>query len=148
MKPPAKLKRPAMPGAGRPLAIIDLVAVERAASIGCNNDEIAALVGVSRSLMFERAASDPAVKDAITRGRNMGRATLRRLQWQGAQKGNATMLIWLGKQMLGQKDRHEHDFNMPAARSDDAALEAIALSGGSDVASSEEVPPVVSGILH
>jgi hypothetical protein len=29
--------------------------------------------------------------------------------WQGAENGNATMLIWLGKQMLGQKDRLENN---------------------------------------
>jgi hypothetical protein len=31
---------------------------------------------------------------------------LRRLQWKGAEAGNPTMLIWLGKQMLGQRDSH------------------------------------------
>ena len=36
-----------------------------------------------------------------------GRATLRRLQWQRANGGADTMLIWLGKQMLGQKDKVE-----------------------------------------
>jgi len=38
-----------------------------------------------------------------------GRASLRRMQWKAADKGNATMLIWLGKQMLGQKDQVEVD---------------------------------------
>jgi hypothetical protein len=33
--------------------------------------------------------------------------SLRRMQWEKAQTGNTTMLIWLGKQMLGQKDRLE-----------------------------------------
>jgi hypothetical protein len=39
--------------------------------------------------------------------RASGRATLRRLQWQRANGGSDTMLIWLGKQMLGQKDKVE-----------------------------------------
>jgi hypothetical protein len=29
---------------------------------------------------------------------------LRQLQWQSAEKGNVTMQIFLGKQMLGQTD--------------------------------------------
>lgn len=35
----------------------------------------------------------------------MGRVSLRRSQWQAAQKGNAALLIWLGKQYLNQKDK-------------------------------------------
>jgi hypothetical protein len=34
---------------------------------------------------------------------------LRRLQWKLARAGNATMLIWLGKQWLGQTDKVESD---------------------------------------
>lgn len=39
-----------------------------------------------------------------------GVISLRRAQWQAAQAGNPTMLIWLGKQYLGQRDQvsHEH----------------------------------------
>ena len=33
--------------------------------------------------------------------------SLRRMQFEKAQTGNTTMLIWLGKQMLGQKDKIE-----------------------------------------
>ena len=36
-----------------------------------------------------------------------GRASLRRMQYVAAKKGNATMQIWLGKQYLGQKDKQE-----------------------------------------
>jgi hypothetical protein len=30
------------------------------------------------------------------------------MQWNEAGKGNYKMMIWLGKQMLGQKDKHDH----------------------------------------
>ena len=89
---------------GRPPAVIDLMTVERAASIGCTVEEIAAILGIARSTLFERKANDPAIEDAIEKGRETGRATLRRLQWDRAQQGSDTMLIWLGKQMLGQRD--------------------------------------------
>ena len=49
----------------------------------------------------------PGVRRIIDEARASGRATLRRLQWQRANGGSDTMLIWLGKQMLGQKDKVE-----------------------------------------
>lgn len=36
-----------------------------------------------------------------------GKISLRREQWKLAQKGNSSMLIWLGKQWLGQTDKVE-----------------------------------------
>ena len=39
--------------------------------------------------------------------REKGKVSLRRRQHQVALKGNATMLIWLGKQHLGQSDKKE-----------------------------------------
>ena len=47
---------------------------------------------------------DPAVADAIEKGRGTGRATIRRMQWEKAQTGDTPMLIWLGKVLCGQKD--------------------------------------------
>ena len=39
------------------------------------------------------------------------KTSLRRAQFELAMKGNPTMLIWLGKQYLGQKERTEVKFN-------------------------------------
>lgn len=36
-------------------------------------------------------------------------------QYEMAMKGNMTALIWLGKQWLGQKDKHETDVNLTAS---------------------------------
>jgi hypothetical protein len=36
-----------------------------------------------------------------------GRTSLRRMQWDAARQGNPTMLVWLGKQYLGQSDKVE-----------------------------------------
>ena len=78
--------------------------VERAASVGCAIDEIAIICGVSRAAFYNRKEAGPEIDEAITRGREMGRYTLRRLQWHKAQLGSDQMLIWLGKQWLGQRD--------------------------------------------
>ena len=50
---------------------------------------------------------DELLVQAIENGRANGRQTLRRLQWQAANEGNSTMLVWLGKQLLGQRDKTE-----------------------------------------
>jgi hypothetical protein len=39
--------------------------------------------------------------------RPKGFTSLRHKQWQLAAQGNPTMLVWFGKQWLGQSDRHE-----------------------------------------
>ena len=41
-----------------------------------------------------------------------GRIAIRRQQMQLAEKGNPSMLIWLGKQFLEQKDKQEVDQNI------------------------------------
>ena len=100
-------------GGGRPPVQIDMQAVERAASIGCTADEIAVLLGVGRSTFFEKLNKDPALKESLEIGKARGRTTLRRLQWQGAETGNPTMLIWLGKQLLDQRDKVSQEHSGP-----------------------------------
>ena len=45
--------------------------------------------------------------DFLTKGRAEMKMRLRQLQWQSATKGNVTMQIFLGKNMLGQQDKIE-----------------------------------------
>jgi hypothetical protein len=92
---------------GRPFATLDRDVIERAASIGCTMAEIAAVCRVSMATLYNHIELHPEIRDIIERGRAAGKATLRRLQWQRANNGSDTMLIWLGKQLLGQKDRQE-----------------------------------------
>jgi hypothetical protein len=90
-------------GAGRPRKDVDLEALTQLCMLHVTDEEIAAFFGVGRRTVA-RWKERPDVGDAIEAGRAKGRTTLRRLQMQAAQKGNATMLIWLGKQHLDQRD--------------------------------------------
>lgn len=93
--------------AGAPRKVIDIDVMKRAASIGCSKEETAALLGVSRATFYNHLNEDPGLADAFDEAASNGKATLRRLQWQRAMNGSDTMLIWLGKNLLGQTDRHE-----------------------------------------
>jgi len=77
--------------------------VEAAAAFYATMDEIAAVLEVSIATV-KRAARTLGFQEAYERGRAKCRYTLRRMQVELAESGNATMQIWLGKQILGQRD--------------------------------------------
>lgn len=92
-------------GAGRPPIEFDLKQIQGLAQIQCTDEEMAAVIGCSVDTLARRKLDDPAFMEALQRGKGTGRAALRRLQWQRANGGSDTMLIWLGKQLLGQRDK-------------------------------------------
>lgn len=80
---------------------LDVDQVEKLARIGCTDKEIALLAGISESTLRRRC------REALSRGRASLAKSLRRKQLELARKGSVPMLIWLGKQYLGQTDRQE-----------------------------------------
>lgn len=98
---------PSLPGSGRKRAKIDLVELEKLAMLYCTKEEIAAWFGYTRMTLDRCEKRTPKVREIIERGYAKARISLRRQQVQAAERGNPTMLIWLGKQYLGQKD-HAH----------------------------------------
>jgi len=60
------------------------------------------VVGVSERTLIRREKEEK-FRDAIDGGRGRGRVRLRMAQWAAAQSGKVKMLIWLGRQMLGQR---------------------------------------------
>ena len=87
--------------AGRPRAKIDLELLEKLSVIHCSRQEMADLLGIHRTTLIKNA--DYAA--IIARGMAEGKKSLRRKQLEIAMGGNPTMLIWLGKNMLGQSDQ-------------------------------------------
>ncbi len=47
----------------------------------------------------------------MERGKAKGRISVRRMQMKLLEQGNATMGVWLGKQMLGQTDQISHNIS-------------------------------------
>ena len=86
---------------------IDTKVVEEFAALGAANTEIADFYGCDESLIRK------SYSEFITKGRARGKMKLRQLQWKSAERLNPTVLIWLGKQLLGQTDKAEINWENP-----------------------------------
>ena len=85
---------------GRPHKHIDLEMVRKLAVIGCTHEEIAYALDVS----VDTLARSRSFAEAYKRGDAGGKQSLRHKQFQLALEGNVSMLVWLGKNRLYQKD--------------------------------------------
>lgn len=96
-------------GEGKPRKRIDQLIdhdeVRRLAAFGATMIEIANFYGVSTDSIKR------SFRDDIEKGHQDMKFSLRRKQLDSALNGSNTMLVWLGKQMLGQADKQEVDHN-------------------------------------
>lgn len=92
---------------GRPKKKVDPKMVQDLASIGCKVNEIAKLLEVSEDTLHRRFALE------LAKGKENLKMSLRRWQLEAAKKGNVSMLIWLGKQYLEQRDKLDNVISGP-----------------------------------
>jgi len=92
---------------GRPRKKIDQKQVEMLASIQCSYEEMGAVLDCSPDTLERRFAG------VIKKARETGKSSLKRRQFTLAMAGNATMLIWLGKIVLGQRETMSHELSGP-----------------------------------
>ena len=91
-------------------AKIDIAELERLSAMQCTDEEIAAWFGVT-TRTIERRRKNAKFAEVMDRGKAKGRISVRRQQLKLLEAGNATMGVWLGKQILGQTDEVRHEFN-------------------------------------
>jgi hypothetical protein len=94
---------------GRPIMKINWKLAGEMCAAGCYGGPIAAALGISMQTLYDRVQTDHG-KDFTTFRREhlaAGDDVLRKKQFELAKRGDKTMLIWLGKNRLGQKDRHD-----------------------------------------
>ena len=89
--------------AGRPKVEIDVEMIEKLAKIHCTPREMGYIMGVDYRTIIKHHG------DVIERGKALGKMGIRRKQMEVALQGNPTMLIWCGKQWLGQNDSPIND---------------------------------------
>ncbi|MBI3696539.1 MAG: hypothetical protein HY238_17075 [Acidobacteria bacterium] len=90
-------------GAGRKAVHIDLIQLEKLFGLQCADEELAAWFGLSPSTIARRRRHAE-FAEAIERGRARGRISVRRAQMKLLASGNPTIAVWLGRQLLGQRD--------------------------------------------
>ena len=92
---------------GRPKLNIDGEKIFKWISYGATVKEIADVESCSEDHIHK------VFRDKITKGKAERNIRLRKAQFELAFSGNCSMLIWLGKQYLGQKDQPYTPMNMP-----------------------------------
>jgi hypothetical protein len=99
--------------------------------IQCTQEEICGIYEMSIDTLNRRISErgDENFAGLYKKHSDEGKASLRRSQWKKAQEGNATMLIWLGKQMLGQRD--SQDLNL-GGQDGNPVIHRIELVSGED----------------
>ncbi len=99
-------------GAGRPKVEINWEQVGKMLEAGATTEGIAATLGCDRDTLYIRCKGDLKLDFSALRQQKLakGDELLRTKQFQIAMSGDKTMLIWLGKQRLGQaeKTHNEH----------------------------------------
>jgi len=94
---------------GRPKADIDWNQVGKLLEAGGSAVGIAASIGIIEDTLYNRCKTDLKMDfSAFSQQKKAkGDELLRTKQFQVAMTGDKTMLIWLGKQRLGQSDKME-----------------------------------------
>ena len=91
-------------------AKIDMAELERLSAMQCTDEEIAAWFKVT-TRTIERRRQNRIFAEVMDRGKAKGRISVRRAQLKLLEAGNATMGVWLGKNVLGQTDEVRHQIN-------------------------------------
>jgi hypothetical protein len=91
----------------RPKKDIDPRLVKRLAGAGLSVEEVAAVLECSKRTLETRFCA------ALKEGRTRRNARLRLRQFQAAMAGSVPMLMWLGKQYLGRRDRVANEHSGP-----------------------------------
>ena len=102
-----------MPG-GRPKKELNQKQFEYLCGLQCTEAEICAFFDISEKTLTRwcNDTYEMSFSQVFAKKRELGKVSLRRSQMKLAEK-NATMAIFLGKQMLGQTDKVEHTFFDP-----------------------------------
>jgi len=87
---------------GRPKIRVSIRMLRSLANIHCTYEEMARILNIGVSTLERNYGN------LVNEERAKGTMSLRRAQFKSAKKGSVTAQIWLGKQLLGQKDKVEH----------------------------------------
>ena len=117
---------------GRPTKPIDYPKLDAMCAIHCTGEECASILSVSYEHLNNQLKRDghSGFLEYFRIKGSSGKMSLRRKQHEQAMSGNSVMLIWLGKQWLGQSDKQvidntSSDGTMTPRDTSQAVLEAL-----------------------
>ena len=99
---------------GRPTAAIDYALLDKLCSIHCTGLEIAGILEMDYDTLNKGLKREQGMgfTDYFSMKSASGKAAIRRKQIERALEGNVPMLIWVGKQILGQAEKSENTDNV------------------------------------
>ena len=89
--------------------------LDKLCAIHCTGEECAAILDVDYDTLNRRLSEEGhgGFTDYFKKKSATGKMSLRRKQIEVALSGNTTMLVWMGKQHLDQKDQRREELVMP-----------------------------------
>ena len=112
---------------GRPTKDIDQKILANLSQIGCTQEELGSILGVSARTLQRRFA------DLIEVNKNKGKASLRKKMYEKAMKGNDKLLIWLSKNYLNMVDKvHTTSTTEPLPLIIEAKAEDVTATNGKE----------------
>ena len=99
------------PVKGRPIKVIDWDEVDKMLVAGCNGVQVAAYFDMHPQTLYDRVQIEKGVvfTEYSSKNKEKGNALLHATQFKVALDKDKTMLVWLGKQRLNQRDNPAHD---------------------------------------
>lgn len=111
---------------------IDWKLVDKLLEAGNDGVRIAANLGIHQNTLYDRCVKDCGCgwTDYMAQKRSRGDSLLAAKQYEVAMKGNVSMLIWLGKNRLSQKDKQDIEVLTELASGLNELLSSAAKHGG------------------
>lgn len=97
---------PARSGAGRPQKPIEWDVVDQLLMAGCTGTEVAANFNIYPDTLYRRVQEEFAITftEYAAKYEEKGKALIKLKQFEKALEKDNTLLIWVGKQRLGQRE--------------------------------------------
>ena len=101
-------------GRGRPKAVINWKMVDEYLRSQCDGAHIANILGIHPNTLYLACEEKFNVNfsEYSQQKKGEGKELLRARQFKAAMEGDKTMLVWLGKQYLGQREKTDSNINV------------------------------------
>lgn len=106
---PERVKKSNTGEKGRPEIFLDMDQIRSYMQAGCSAPSIAGFLKIDRKTLYKKVEEKwgKSFGECLDDFKDEGRDLLKFAQFKKALDGNVPLLIWLGKQLLGQRENHQ-----------------------------------------